>query len=63
MNMFSSDSIKLYEEMYSRWAKLKKEHRLMPCDEPPDAKAMGLDYWVAEKIRQRVDREINRSFC
>lgn len=51
---------KLYEEDYSRWARLKKENRLYPQDEMPRPEAYGLIAWAAEQIRKKCDREINR---
>lgn len=54
------DAMRQYEDLYTRHAKLKKEHKLFPGDTEPDPKAFGILPWAAEHIRKRVDREVNR---
>lgn len=49
-----------FEEMITRWAKLKREGRLMKGDTEPAPEHFGLDEWTAGKIKERVEREMAR---
>lgn len=61
MKQSAEQAIKLFEETYTRWAKLRHEGRLMRGDEAPDPVSIGVDAWAADQIRKRVDREIART--
>lgn len=59
---FSTDqAIKHYTEMYTRWAVLKKENRLFRGDKEPTGDDFGLLPWVADQIKRRIDKEVNRT--
>jgi hypothetical protein len=49
-----------YTDSYTRFAKLKKEGKLIPSDQPPRPSDFGLIDWAAEHVRKRIDREMNR---
>lgn len=49
-----------YCEMITRFLKLKKEGRLMKGDVEPRPEDFGLIQWAADRIKERVEREMNR---
>lgn len=49
-----------YEEMYTRYFKLKREGRLYPQDKEPNPKDYGLEPFVADFIKKRIEREMSR---
>lgn len=54
------DAINLYSEMITRWFVLERDGKLIKSDVEPDPVAMGVDAWAAEKIRERVRKEVFR---
>lgn len=61
MTTNSTEAIKNFTDIYTRWARLKKERHLFPNEIEPNWMEMGLDEWVVKTLKGQIDREINRT--